>query len=62
MENVWPVLSFIWGLLLLTLVLALLLAALVALLRSLFGKSARGGARQKHRRKKPEPWSTEISS
>ncbi len=47
MENVWPVLSFIWGLLLLTLVLALLLAALVALLRSLFGKSARGGAAPK---------------
>ena len=43
MSNVWPLLSYVWGLLLLTLVATLLLSGLVALLKALAGKSGGGG-------------------
>jgi hypothetical protein len=39
MNEVWPLLSYVWGLLLLTLVVTLLLSGLVALIRALAGKS-----------------------
>ncbi len=43
MSDVWPLLSYVWGLLLLTLVATLLLSGLVALLKALAGKSGGGG-------------------
>jgi hypothetical protein len=43
MNEVWPLLSYVWGLLLLTLVFALLLSGVVALIRALAGKSGGGG-------------------
>jgi hypothetical protein len=43
MNEVWPLLSYVWGLLLLTLVATLLLSGLVALIRALAGKSGGGG-------------------
>ncbi len=43
MNEVWPLLSYVWGLLLLTLVATLLLSGLVALFKALAGKSDGGG-------------------
>jgi hypothetical protein len=43
MNDVWPLLSYVWGLLLLALVATLLLSGLAALFKALAGKSGGGG-------------------
>lgn len=43
LNDIWPLLSYVWGLLLLTLVAALVLSGVVALFRALAGKSGGGG-------------------
>lgn len=44
MNEVWPLLSYVWGLLLLALVATLLLSGLVAMIKALAGKSGGGSA------------------